>query len=342
MFDNFFQKYITAKNVIFFIISVLFIILIFKNFDIALVFFSSFVIACSLNPFVDKIVSKKINRNTASLIVLSGMVLLFLLFFVPTVFLAASEISSFTVHFPQYVDELDDFVNELPFIEKLGFSGVNMDAIASALSASSENILKSIVNIGTNISSAVLYLIISIMVTFYFMADKESIRKTYLAMFPSEMRKNADNIMNIISQKIGGYIVALVVTMASVGIVMIIGLMLLGVQYSLLLGLITAVFDIIPVIGPAIALVICIVTTYQDGPTAVFAVIAVFTIAQLVENNFVRPYIFGKLLNLHPLIIYLFLFLAAKYLGFLGVIFAPAIAATFCVLIEELYMKKLG
>ena len=50
---------------------------------------------------------------------------------------------------------------------------------------------------------------------------------------------------------------------------------------------------------------------------------------------------FGKLLNIHPVIIYLFLFITAKFMGVVGVIFAPAIAATICVLIEELYMKNL-
>ena len=173
------------------------------------------------------------------------------------------------------------------------------------------------------------------------MSDEAVIRKTFLRMFPSEMRKNAGNILDIISQKIGGYITALVVTIMSVGIIMVLGLFILKVPYALLLGLITAVFDVIPVIGPAIALIICIVTTYQIGTGAVLSVIAVFAVAQLVENNFVRPYVFGKMLNIHPLLIYFFLFFAAKYMGITGVIFAPAVAATVCVLIEELYMKKI-
>jgi len=71
-------------------------------------------------------------------------------------------------------------------------------------------------------------------------------------------------------------------------------------------------------------------------------VVVVFAIAQLAENNLIRPFIFGKILNLHPLIIYLFLFITAQYLGIVGVIFAPAIAATVCVLIDELYIKSIN
>ena len=129
--------------------------------------------------------------------------------------------------------------------------------------------------------------------------------------------------------------------MASVGIVMAIGLAICGVEYAILLGLITAVLDIVPVIGPAIALIIALIISFKSGMMAVLCVIGVFAVAQLIENNLVRPYVFSKFLNLHPLIIYLFLLITAKYLGIIGVLFAPAIAATVVVLIEELYIKNM-
>ena len=67
----------------------------------------------------------------------------------------------------------------------------------------------------------------------------------------------------------------------------------------------------------------------------------IFGVAQLIENNFVRPLMFSKLLNIHPLLVFLFIFLAAKFLGIIGVVFAPAIAALVVVLIEEIYMKSI-
>ena len=131
-------------------------------------------------------------------------------------------------------------------------------------------------------------------------------------------------------------------TIASVGLVMAIGLSIMRIDYALLLALITMVLDLIPVVGPTIALVICVIATSQSGIVAVTTVVVVFAIAQLVENNLVRPFVFGKFLNLHPLLIYLFLFIMAKYAGIVGVVFAPAVAATVCVLYEELYMKNLN
>ena len=185
-------------------------------------------------------------------------------------------------------------------------------------------------------------MIAATIITYYFMADKEQVRDGALSLFPDNLKEKASNIIASISTKIGGYVVAQIATISSVGIIMTIGLMLIGMEYALLLGLITAILDIIPVIGPAIALIICLITAFKSGTLAMLLVLIVFAVAQIVENNLVRPFIFGKILNLHPLIIYLFLFITAQYLGIIGVIFAPAIAATVCVLIEELYIKSIN
>ena len=173
------------------------------------------------------------------------------------------------------------------------------------------------------------------------MADKTNIKNAYTHLFPKQMRAKANEVLDIISQKVGGYIAGQVAAMASVGIIMAIGLILLKVDYAVLLGLITAILDIIPVVGPTIALIICLVATYKYGTIILLLVAIVFAIAQLVENSFVRPYVFGKLLDIHPILIYLFLFITAKYMGVVGVVFAPAIAATICVLIQELYIKNI-
>ena len=78
---QFFNKYIGFKNLIFFILALLFILFIIQIKDIAILFFASFVISCSLNPIVDKICDKfKMNRAAASSIVLIGTLMIMFLF----------------------------------------------------------------------------------------------------------------------------------------------------------------------------------------------------------------------------------------------------------------------
>lgn len=333
MFENMFQKYLTTKNIIFFVVTVLFLILLSKIQDIAIMFFACYVLACSMEPLVQKL-SNKFERKTAVPIVLGGGLLLVCLFFIPLLVLAGNEIKNFAVAFPQHLTTLKDFLETIPFLNHTLLNKLDITGLTS-------KVFTETLNFSLNLGSAFVYLLASLLIIYYFMADRDTIRETVLKLFPVEMRSKTSDIMYTISKKIGGYVVAQITTMASVGVVMTIGLFLLGVDYALLLGLITAILDIIPVVGPAIALVICLVASYKAGWAILLGITIVFSVAQLLENNFVRPYVFGKFLDIHPLIIYLFLFITAKYMGVVGVIFAPAIAATAVVLIQELYMKNL-
>ncbi len=340
MFNSIFPKYVTIKNIIFLIIAVLFVIFISKIQDIAILFFASYVIACSFNPLVDKL-EKKFKRSIAAALVLFSFIILVCAFIIPLIYMSTNEIKAFADAFPSYIDSIVSFIQTNKYIIKLNLSDVDFGGLVSAATGFTGGFLSGSIIIGKNIGSALVYSIIALIITFYFMADKAQVRDTYLSLFPSNMQKRAGSIMDSISDKIGGYVIAQIVTMASVGIIMMIGLLIIKAEYAVLLGFITAICDIVPVIGPFIALMICLVAAYKSGVTAIILTVIIFAIAQLTENNFVRPYIFGKMLNLHPLIIYLFLLITAKYLGVIGVIFAPAIAATIVVLIEELYVKSI-
>lgn len=341
MFENFLKKYISTKNIIFFVIAILFIIFITKIKDIAILFFAAYVMACSLNPLVDKL-SKKINRTLAAGLVLSLTVLILGAFFIPIIVMAGHEIKSFVNNIPQYIETIKLFIINTPFINKTQLAQINIADFISSTSGFTTKFVNQSINISVNFAQAIIYFLAALIIIYYFMADKEIVKKTYLSLFPTEMKAKADEIIESISKKIGGYVVAQITTMSSVGIIMTIGLLLSGIEYALLLGLITAVLDIVPVVGPALALIICLLTAFKSGTLAMILVLVVFAIAQAAENNLLRPFIFSKFLDLHPLIIYLFLFITAQYLGVVGVIFAPAIAATVCVLIQELYIKSVN
>lgn len=340
MFNTFSQKYLTPKNILFFITVILCLIFIIKIPDIAVMFFASFVIACSMEPLVQKL-SAKMQRSTASAIVLLVSLLLIILLFVPLFVIGLNQIKSFTDLFPQYMDFTKDFIKNTPFLNNTNLEHLDLNGVITSASGVSSKILTETINLGKNLGAAFVYLLVSILIIYYFMVDKDKVKATFLRLFPTAMRERTSEIYDSISLKIGGYVVAQIATMASVGVIITIGLMILKVDYALLLGLISALFDIVPVVGPTVAFFVCLLAVYKFGPVVLILTALIFGIAQLVENNIVRPYVFSKLLNIHPLLIFLFIFLAAKFLGIIGVVFAPAIAALVVVLIEEIYMKSI-
>ena len=341
MFEDLFKKYLNFKNITFTIVVILFLFFIFKCKDIAIMFFASFFIACSLNPIVDKL-SQKLPRKISAEFVTAAILILVLSIFIPVCMVAFEQISIFITKLPKYIDNFDEFIFGLPLLKQFNFFADNADNFMEQMSISSADILAQAVDIGKGIGQTCIYLLVSVIIIYNLVVDKENIKKYFLSAFPSNIRKKANNVGNIIADKMGGYLIALIATSGSVGVVMLIGLLIFNIPYALLLAIITAVFDIIPVVGPAIALIICLLAVYESGTFAVVSVIAIFALSQLVENNIVRPYVFSKVMHIHPIVIFLFLFIAAEYIGFVGVVFAPALAALVAVLFEELYLKKIN
>ena len=298
--------------------------------------FASFVIACSLNPLVDKL-ETKMNRSTASAIVLSAFLGVIFLLFLPVVVMGCTQFDNITSQFFNIIGNLENVVEKTPYLKGIDISKFDISAVLSAHSDLANNV----VGVMKNLSFTVVYFIISVLFTYFFMADEKIIRDTVLRLLPPNAREKRAEMFEITTKKVSGYITGMVAGMVCVGVIMTAGLLLLQVKYAVLLGFITAIFDIIPVIGPGIALIITLLAAGSTNPITLVLIVVTFAIAQLVENNVVKPYVFGKLLNLHPIIIYIFLFICAKYLGVIGVIFAPAIAAAVCVAVEELYIKNI-
>ena len=338
---DFFKKYITVKNIIFFIISILVIIFITKIKDIAILFFASYVIACSLNPIADKL-EKNMPRSAAAGVVLLGALGILLAFIIPIFVMGGHQIVSFIEAFPEHLASAKNFIFSLPFLSATDLKQVDFSSLITSAFGLTGNVVSTSITFSKEIASGLIYFLASCLIIYYFIADKEIVRKGYMSLFPKQMKEKAEDILETISQKIGGYVIAQAAAIVSVGIIIFIGLSILRADYALLLSLITAVFDLVPVIGPTVALVVMIIAVSKHGAVIVGLTILVFVIAQWAENNLVRPYIFSKMFNLHPLIIYFFLFVTAQFLGIIGVVFAPAIAATVCVLIEELYIKSIN
>ncbi len=319
--SNMIQKLGNSQNIIFLIGIIIYGICLFTITDIALMLFVTYVIACALNPLVDKL-EKKMKRNIAAAIVFGGFIGGLLLMFLPIVVIGGNEIVHLAAQYPQYVDQVKDYIMNSPVVEEFANSG---GLIASI----------------TSISKGGLYLFVAMIFTYFLMVDRDKLVGAALRFFPKKSRERFREIYEISEQKLSKFVSGQFIASASVGLIVIIGLLCLKVDSAIILGCISAVLDIVPIVGPAIALVICLAVTYKLGWTIVIATAVIFLIAQIVENNVVKPYVFGKFMDLHPIVIYIFLFVCAKYFGAVGAIFAPAIAADVCVLVEELYLKNM-
>lgn len=332
------KKYFTAKNAIFLVLVLIILKCLSQITVIALLFFASYVIACSLNPIVDQL-SKKMKRQTASTLVLTGTLIISFAFFLPIIFIAVKQVQGLLSILPEKIELIQDFIFNHQFYGYRIPEIINIDDLVKSSSPFATRLVNQSITFTISFAQGILFFLAICMMVFYFMADKESIKEGILKIFPSEFKEKASDIYENISHKVGGYVIAQLLNMVAIGLLTAIGLALLKVDYALLLGIITGVLDIIPLLGPTIALVLCLIMANQMGLLSIVLVCVVFIAAQWISNNLVRPVIFGKFLDLHPLIIILAILVAAQFLGVWGVILAPAIASIICVLFEEVYLN---
>ncbi len=334
------RKHFTVKNVFFTILLLFVLYFISQTKEIALLFFGGFVIACSLEPLVDKL-SQKINRSFATGIVLTVATIAVLLFFLPVIILAAKEAGSMINVLPEQYTNLRNFLSATEIAGVKLLTVFNIDQWRTGTSGLAQNILSGSINFTMNLIEGVAVAFSVLMVVFYLLIDKDGLKNGLIRFFPTYIQPKAKIIYESIEQKVGGYVIAQGCSMGVVGILTAIGLLILNVKYAIVLGLISGILDIVPIIGPIIAFVLGAVVGLEHGWLYIIPVAIVYVVAQWVSNQIVRPLVFGKFMDMHPLVIIFAFLIAAKFLGVWGVILAPAIASMFKVLIDELYLDTL-
>ncbi len=337
-----FKEMLTVKNVVFLILVLILLNFIPQVSDIVMLFFACFVLACSMLPLVNWLDKKTKNRTASTLIVITLSVILTLAFILPVLTITIEQISAFVQTLPTKIAEVQTYLHTFSFAGHNFSEYVTFDNVMS----NGDNIVKGILSQSLNITigflQGIIIFIAVITILFYMLQDSRYMKEKFLEFFPDKLKTKAENIFTKICQKVGGYVIASIISGACIWLLIAFSLLVLRVEFAFSLGLIAGVLDIIPVLGPTIALTLIILSAYKKGVIVVGIMIAIFLGVQQVSNNIIRPLVFGKFMDLHPLVVIFSLLVGGKFGGFLGLILAPAIAAIVTVLIDELYLKTIN
>ncbi len=333
-------KVLTPKNVVVFIVILAIITLSIFSLDILMMLFASFVITCAINPVINKL-EKFIPRVWAVTLVLLALILASFLIIVPLISISIREATALIGNFPNVIDNIDNLLNFKIFDKSIS-SFITFDSLKDPLAQGAQRLIENSILAGKWIANFLTTtLAISIMV-FYFAYDEKRLKNKFIEFFPKNQKDHALKIFENIASKVGNYVFAQGIAMVFVGALTTFGLLLIHNHHAFLLGFITCIFDIIPVVGPAIAVGLGLLTSVSQGFLYVLLTFAIYMVAQWAQNQLLRPIVFGKLLNMHPLLIIVALLIAARFLGFWGVILSPAIASVICVLVDELYLNRIN
>ncbi|GAK11336.1 LOW QUALITY PROTEIN: membrane protein YrrI [Geomicrobium sp. JCM 19039] len=156
--------------------------------------------------------------------------------------------------------------------------------------------------------------------TFYILKDLRIFEKAAVFLIPKRFRETGVMIVGAADHAFGSYIRGQLLVSVCVGVLSIIGLWLVGVPYPIVLGLFLGMMDLIPYFGPILgavpALVIAFTISWQ---TTLFTLVVILVIQQ-IEGNVLSPFIVGKSVHLHPLMILFALLIGYEFAGIIGLL----------------------
>jgi predicted PurR-regulated permease PerM len=155
-------------------------------------------------------------------------------------------------------------------------------------------------------------------------------------MLPRAWRNDIWRIFRIINGILSSYIRGQLLLGLVVGVAVTIGMFVIGAPFPLILGAISGVTEIIPVIGPVLGAIpgLLLAAFHPEGWVMVLKVLAVYVIVQQLENNLLVPKIQGDSVKLHPSIIMVALVVGSQVGGLFGLIVAVPVAA----MLRDLYL----
>ena len=215
--------------------------------------------------------------------------------------------------------------------------------VQSYFSASIGAMTSSILSIGGNIA----LFFISIVLSIYLIQDSEYFADLWNKIFnlifgKSKSGSKLKEILCIIDDTFYKYIRGQLFEACIVGVLSAVVLYFIGIDYALIIGIITGICNMIPYIGPVVGTVLAVIMALLSGQpiTAIWAIIGMVVVQQ-VDNNLLAPKIVGDSVGLHPVFTMLAILIGGNVGGLIGMLIAVPVAASLKILLSKWYTSHM-
>jgi predicted PurR-regulated permease PerM len=291
----------------------------------------------ALDPLVG-VIQRRARLGRGGAIALTYLVLILVIVAIGATFVPklVDETNGFVQASPNYVHDLTHGRGRLGFLEtryhvvekvraqvKQGGATKVLGLSGAALSAT-----KSVITV---IAATVTI----VFLTFFMLLEGgEWVERCY-SLFPEESRPRWRRVGHDIYKTVGGYVTGNILISLIAGASITIVLLVLGVPYAVALGLVVAFLDLIPLAGATVAGVIVTVVAFLHTIPAGIIVLVFFIVYQQLENHWLQPVIYGRTVQLSPLVVLVSVLVGAALAGIIGALAAIPVAGAIQVLVRD-------
>lgn len=315
--------------------------------DVVLIVLTAVVISSAVEPGVRAMTRRRLPRVLAVLLLylfmFSAFFLLFYFFF-PSVL---KDFSTFAASLPTYLDTFTHSNAYITYSSILGLPSsaelAGSDVIASFRGLFDFGIAGNTFSAATKIFGGLFSFILIVVFSFYFAVVETGVDDFIRIVTPRSHRAYLQDLWKRSQHKIGLWMQGQVILGLLIGVLVYLSLLIFQVPHALVLAVITAMFELIPVFGPILAATPAVIIGFvAGGPVLGITVVIIYVVIQQFENHLIYPQVVTRVVGVPPLLVILALIIGAELAGFLGVILSVPVAATLQELVKDIETGRLA
>jgi predicted PurR-regulated permease PerM len=215
-----------------------------------------------------------------------------------------------------------------------------IDSVSAALRPPEAPDPDTVVEVGTTVAELVATLATLLTIVFLWLVERPRIQRYTLAFLPAEQRAGARSAWNDVELRLGLWVRGQLTLMATMGVMTGIAYTLLGVPGALLLALIAAITEAIPIVGPLLGAIPAVLVAATVSPELALIVAGIYVVLQFVEGNVLVPIVMRNAVGISPLLILVSLLIGAAAGGFVGAFLAVPVAASLEIVLQRLQARE--
>lgn len=197
-----------------------------------------------------------------------------------------------------------------------------------------------LVAVGMTLADLLITLVSILALVFFWLTERARLQRFVLALVPAERRGGAREAWNEIELRLGSWVRGQLILMGSVGVMTTVAYFLIGLEGALLLGLIAALTEAIPLIGPALGAVPALIVAATTGQIETVVLVGLVYVAiHVVEGNVLVPVVMRNAIGIPPFVVLASVLAGAQIGGLVGALVAVPAAASLLVIIERLQAR---
>ncbi|WP_252501669.1 AI-2E family transporter [Sporosarcina sp. Marseille-Q4943] len=216
----------------------------------------------------------------------------------------------------------------------------SIDSAADSLQTIAVNFSKWVVQFLQSFFQAIFLLVLVPFFFIFMLKDHEKFAPLIYNFFSGERRDWVKKTLSDIDNVLRSYIQGQFLISAILAAIIFVGYLILGLQYALLLAIFALFMNLVPFIGPWIAVAPALIIAYMDSPKLVIGVAIVTLVAQQIDSNLITPNVMGKSLDIHPLTVITIILAAGNIAGFVGIIVGVPVYAVGKVIVRNIYEQR--